>query len=211
MKLYFAIDLSKGQVVRGSKGEREKYKPVGSLQQVLNEFKPKRLYIADLDRIEGKGDNLKLIEEIADSYDVIADLGFREPEEVKEFNFTPIIATETFDLGRIHEVKGDFYVSLDFKGEFLGGMDLDSALEILNTLKTVVIVLTVDRVGTLNPNFELVDYVLSKSENPVMVGGGVRNVEDLERLKEMGCSGAIVATAVYKGLIPLSFIRSGSF
>jgi len=90
-------------------------------------------------------------------------------------------------------------------------MDLDSALEILNTLKTVVIVLTVDRVGTLNPNFELVDYVLSKSENPVMVGGGVRNVEDLERLKEMGCSGAIVATAVYKGLIPLSFIRSGSF
>ncbi len=211
MKLYFAVDISRGRVVRGSGGERSRYKPVGNLRDVLNEFRPRRVYLADLDRIGGKGDNLELVEEVAKEYEVIADMGFREPEEIGDFNFTPIVATETFDLSRVNEIRRDFYVSLDFKGRFLGGMDLDSALDILNTLDTVVIVLTIDRVGTMNPNFELVNYILSKSENPVMVGGGIRDVNDLERFKEMGCYGAIVATAVYKGLIPLEFIRLGRF
>jgi phosphoribosylformimino-5-aminoimidazole carboxamide ribotide isomerase len=210
MKLYFAMDISKGSVVLGSKGERRKYKPVGSPKTILEKFNPKNIYIADLDKIEGTGSNLQLIEEIAKSYEVIADLGFRKPDEVRDFNFIPIIATETFDLRKIYDVEGEYYVSLDFKSNsLLGEVDLDSALEILNTLKTVVIVLMIDRVGTLDANFEIVEYILSRSDNPVIAGGGIRNVKDLEKLKDMGCFGAIIATAIYRGLIPLNYIKCG--
>ena len=210
MKLYFAMDISKGSVVLGSKGERRKYKPVGSPKTILEKFNPKNIYIADLDKIEETGSNLQLIEEIAKSYEVIADLGFRKPDEVRDFNFIPIIATETFDLRKIYDVEGEYYVSLDFKSNsLLGEVDLDSALEILNTLKTVVIVLMIDRVGTLDANFEIVEYILSRSDNPVIAGGGIRNVKDLEKLKDMGCFGAIIATAIYRGLIPLNYIKCG--
>ena len=213
MKVFFALDISCGFVVRGSKGEREKYKRVGDVQTVLKRFDPKRVYVADLDRIEGKGDNLRVIEDVSRSRETIVDLGLREPQEVEELRIPaiPILATETFDIRKISSVKTDYYVSLDFKGGFLSTVSLDSALEILNTVKTVVIVLTIDRVGTLNPNFDLLDYVLERSENPVMAGGGIRSIEDLENLKERGCYGSIIATAVYKNLIPVEVVRRGVF
>ena len=209
MRIYFAIDLSNGYVVRGKGGERDRYKVVGSVWEVLERFDPKRIYFADLDRIEGKGSNLDLIESVAKEREVIADLGFRDANEVGDFNFTPIVATETFDLRKIVDVRGKFFVSLDFRDKFLSNLSLESALDILNTLDTVVIVLTIDRVGTLKPNFELVEKVIEMSENPVMAGGGISSVEDLERFKEMGCYGAIVATAVYEGRIPREVVRRG--
>ncbi|HQJ87563.1 MAG TPA: HisA/HisF-related TIM barrel protein, partial [Methanoregulaceae archaeon] len=40
-------------------------------------------------------------------------------------------------------------------------------------------------------------------------GGGVRSTADLDLLRDAGFDGAIVATAVHRGCIPLDAIRSG--
>ena len=40
-------------------------------------------------------------------------------------------------------------------------------------------------------------------------GGGVRNGHDLDRLARAGFDGAIVATGVHKGSIPLESLREG--
>ncbi|RLI83702.1 HisA/HisF family protein, partial [Archaeoglobales archaeon] len=79
MRLYFVTDLLNGIVVRGVSGKREEYKPVhlesklnlpsSDLFVVIREIKPKNLYVADLDRIMGKGDNIDAIEKLTTSVD----------------------------------------------------------------------------------------------------------------------------------------------
>jgi phosphoribosylformimino-5-aminoimidazole carboxamide ribotide isomerase len=41
----------------------------------------------------------------------------------------------------------------------------------------------------------------------VLVGGGIKGMEDLEVLERIGISGALVATAVHSGKIPVHLIR----
>ena len=40
-------------------------------------------------------------------------------------------------------------------------------------------------------------------------GGGVTGMDDLWRLKDAGFDGAIIATAVHKGLIPQEIVKKG--
>ena len=64
MKILFAVDILDGIVVHGYKGERSVYKPLdwGIARSVvpheyISEMGIRYPYLADLDRIEGKGDN----------------------------------------------------------------------------------------------------------------------------------------------------------
>jgi len=45
------------------------------------------------------------------------------------------------------------------------------------------------------------------SRHPLILGGGVKGEEDLLALEGMGFSGALVATAVHNGKIPLKRIQ----
>jgi phosphoribosylformimino-5-aminoimidazole carboxamide ribotide isomerase len=40
-------------------------------------------------------------------------------------------------------------------------------------------------------------------------GGGVATIEDLQRLSDAGFDGAIIATALHRGVVPLAWIRRG--
>ncbi|TWP24358.1 1-(5-phosphoribosyl)-5-[(5-phosphoribosylamino)methylideneamino]imidazole-4-carboxamide isomerase [Apibacter muscae] len=54
--------------------------------------------------------------------------------------------------------------------------------------------------GTSN---DLYHEILEKTQVKLIASGGVSSVEDLYRLKEMGCEGAIVGKAFYEGRISL--------
>lgn len=54
--------------------------------------------------------------------------------------------------------------------------------------------------GTSN---ELYHEILEKTQVKLIASGGVSSVEDLYRLKEMGCEGAIIGKAFYEGRISL--------
>jgi len=223
MKVFFVIDIKKGKVVAGKSGEREKYKSIAELSQivdsdnpvkVIKDVKPKYLYAADLDRITGEGDNFDVLVSLSTlTHQLIADCGFRFKEELENLPFIPVVGTETYDITRLDR---KCYVSLDFKGCFLDASkkfgDWRYAVEYLNNLDLYgVIVLPIHSVGTMKPDFDILQSVLKISDNPVLVGGGVSGLEDLERLKDMGCSGVLIATAVHRGRIPLDVVRRGRF
>ncbi|MEM4155425.1 MAG: HisA/HisF-related TIM barrel protein, partial [Archaeoglobaceae archaeon] len=186
--------------------------PIG----VLEKIKPRFLYTADLDRILGKGNNLPLLNSISFRVEeMIADCGFRNAYELKDLHFVPVLGTETFDITKLSEIDRKCYVSLDFHGErFLDSSQkfekLENALEFLNSFRLRgVIVLNLKRVGSGTPDLDLFLKVLKLSENPVYLGGGVGKLEDLENLKNLGCSGVLVSSAVHKKTIPLKIIRNG--
>jgi phosphoribosylformimino-5-aminoimidazole carboxamide ribotide isomerase len=73
---------------------------------------------------------------------------------------------------------------------------------------TSVIVLELARVGTYSgPDLEMIDAVRrAVPQVDLFAGGGVRGAEDLERLAEAGCDGALVATALHDGRLGSSHI-----
>jgi len=69
------------------------------------------------------------------------------------------------------------------------------------------IVTDIDKDGMLSgPSFELYGEILSETKINLVASGGVTTKQDLIRLKEMGCEGAIVGKAIYEGTINLEEI-----
>ena len=224
----FVLDLFNGSAVHAVRGEREKYQPIATKSKVVNTsdpisilelLRPKEVYVADLDRITGSGDNLALIGEMARKVETMADVGISSVEELDllPISCKPVLGTETGSFTFIEGASSirEVTVSVDlFGGEVL---TRDSSLKIppldlirkLNPLPIrEIILLVLDRVGT---SAGLDEAFLRKaadlSDHPVLLGGGVKDGSDLDRLDELGLAGALIATAIHDGKIPLDAIR----
>ena len=223
-----ACDLKGGVVVRGVRGEREKYRPIREFSRVvttseplemIRAMQPRETYIADLDRITGTGDHLATIAGISKLSRTMVDAGISRAEDaapVRAVSGGIILGTETASLSLIEALQGkDVIVSVDMRhGQMMAA---DPALrespmatvERLNDLELGgIILLDVARVGSgegIDP--DLLHAAVSASKHPVIVGGGVRDVRDLEQTEQAGAAGAIVASAVHSLAIPLDYLR----
>jgi phosphoribosylformimino-5-aminoimidazole carboxamide ribotide isomerase len=66
----------------------------------------------------------------------------------------------------------------------------------------------VERDGTLTgPDLDLLSLVLASSGLPVLAAGGVRSIDDLASIEQIGCEGAIVGRALLEGRVPLSILQ----
>jgi phosphoribosylformimino-5-aminoimidazole carboxamide ribotide isomerase len=224
----FVLDLFNGSAVHAVRGEREKYQPIATKSKVVNTsdphsilklLRPKEVYVADLDRITGSGDNLDLIGEMAKKAETMADVGISSVEEVAllPLDCRPVLGTETgsFTLIERASSKREVVVSVDLFGREV--LTRDPALKVppldlirrLNPLSIgEIIILSLDRVGTskgLDEKF--LRAAANLSDHPVLLGGGVKDRSDLDRLEELGLAGALVATAIHDGKITLDAIR----
>lgn len=122
MRIVPVIDLRGGRAVTGRGGERSRYAPVSSrirggvaedlsdprrLARALSEtLAPERLYVADLDRIEGTGDNGAVVAALLDDDParvILWDGGLaRRRDAPRHPHLVPILATEC--LAAVHEV-----------------------------------------------------------------------------------------------------------
>jgi len=65
-----------------------------------------------------------------------------------------------------------------------------------------------NRVGTsLGLDRAFLEKAIAISEHPLILGGGVKDEEDLRAFQEMGFSGTLVATAVHNGSVPVKWIQ----
>ena len=222
MEIYFVVDIKGGKAVSGKSGERDKYEEIhkksvivdrSDVEYVVERVKPRNLYIADLDRIMGIGNNFKIIERLGKKVGkLIADCGFKSLEEAEGVRFTPVLGTETFNVLELRD--GDYIVSVDFKGNLLDRSgrfkDLESILEYLNSFKlSGVLVLPIHSVGTMRYDFDLLERALKLSDHRILTGGGFKSLDDLYKAKEMGVDGVLLATAIHRGLIDIEIVRKG--
>ncbi|HTY90721.1 MAG TPA: HisA/HisF-related TIM barrel protein [Methanocella sp.] len=228
MRCILACDLKGGIVVKGVRGERDKYGPIDRSSLVVDtsgpldviaKIQPKETYIADLDRIMGVGDNLAAIKTLSGMTRTMADIGV---SSVADFDLagsvsgSVVVGTETAPLDVIERCQGPrAIVSLDMKNGKMMGQDPAfqagpmQVLKLLNRFEIgAVILLDVGRVGSgAGVDAQFVTSAVSASKHAIILGGGVRGVEDLELLETCGASGAIVASAVHDGRIPLDMLR----
>jgi phosphoribosylformimino-5-aminoimidazole carboxamide ribotide isomerase len=228
MEIIFAMDIRGGIVVKGYKGDRERYEPIERHSKicrtsdpldVIGIIKPRRTYIADLDRILGTGSNSPIIKRLGTLTSTLIDIGIRRLDDVREaerISDTAIIGTETGSLDVIRAAQSmRVAVSLDVKDGSV--MSPDPALsgdplqvvERMNLYKIrEIIVLNINLVGTKQGvDFDFIERVIDVSGHPIVVAGGIKNTEELDRLEDLGAAGVVLSTAIHEEIIPIDLVR----
>ena len=186
------------------------------------------LYVADLDAITRGQANFAVFRNIADKtgLELMVDVGIsdlKKAESVLESHVSKvIIGTETLpSVSVVAEAVKLFgservVVSLDLMGDrVISGFELGALKEPLALLRmfqeagvSQVIVLDLARVGSgEGVNMPFLREVLRNIAAKVFVGGGVRDVEDLVELKDLGVFGVLLATALHSGKISLEGLK----
>ncbi len=235
MRVIPVIDLKGGRVVRAVMGLRDFYKPMvnsvyGTCEPIelatrllLEGFKV--IYVADLDSIMGGAVSEGVLRSLRDlGAKLMADIGVADEEKLEkaaELADYPVIATESVPslgfLSRALESYGDrALVSLDLRGgrvigraSEISGRTLSECCRLLKALGVrKAILIDFDRIGAYSgPNVEGAKELIERGFE-VYVGGGIRDLNDLIALREIGASGALVASALYSGRISAQELRA---
>jgi len=229
VRCIFVLDIFNGAVVHAVRGNRNRYEPIDRYSsvvatsdplQILREIRPKEAYVADLNLLMNQGDNLAKIGEISCQTKTMADIGISNLGDLDRLpkGASPILGTETASFRFIENASSQrrIVVSIDLKSRkvltrdsMLGKESPLAVLRLLNGLPLeAVILLELDRVGTscgLDQGF--LGKAASDSDHPLILGGGIRDLEDLHILDSLGFSGALVATAVHNRSIPAEMLR----
>jgi len=225
MRVIGAIDVRGGVAVHARGGVRERYETIGDplelARRYLDDCGVAELYVADLDAIENPAHALRQphMQTICERASVWLDAGVssvvRTREAIALGATHAVVGLETlpsFDvLTAICEAVGGDRVafSLDMRhGRPLGiGQDEQPAVLASRAVRcgaSAIIVLDLARVGMRSGlDADLLKEVRHAAARgaQLIAGGGVRGVDDLDRLADIGVDGALVATALLDGTL----------
>jgi phosphoribosylformimino-5-aminoimidazole carboxamide ribotide isomerase len=190
------------------------------------------LYLADLDAILGKPMNLNMYKQIVQTtnLDFMIDSAISDLSRAREVVATKVskivIGSETLlSLDFIKQVIEKFgenkvTISIDQKnGKLLSKSSLISSLDVFSFVEklealgvTEIILLDLGLVGTeYGVDLEHIQKIVENTEISVIVGGGIRSFAELEQLKRIGVSGALVATVLHDGTVSVDQLKSAGF
>ena len=201
--------------VHAVRGERERYRPIGDPLSVARSFRLDELYVADLDAITGDGENDGVIRALAHEARVMVDAGVRAPERARALLdlgvHRVVVGTETLaDADALDRLLPEAVLSVDLReGHALSPDPRLAGLPALDAVALLhrpglreVIVLDLARVGSgAGPDVALIAAIHAAFPDlELLAGGGVRDAEDLRALADAGAAGALVATALHRGV-----------
>ena len=152
MKVIPVIDLKGGLVVHARMGRRELYRPIRTplartslpvdvVGGIISIYPFETLYIADLDAIEGSGNNRASIVDLKEAFPQVrfwVDSGIADPETAARWlplGMDLVLGSETqTDISTVSHFSGDqrFVLSLDFRdAAFHGSVDALDACRLL--------------------------------------------------------------------------------
>lgn len=215
------IDLMGGVVVHARAGQRDHYAPLqhsalctsaepAAVVQGLLELHPFRtLYIADLDGIRRQGDHKAAIFALRRAFPELqlwVDAGFAGECSCRRFlgaNLGCLVlgSESQADLRLVELLAGEprAVLSLDFMGDQpIGAAGIFDAPE---RWPERVIAMTLARVGSGGgPDLDRLRQLRRMAPDKLLYGaGGVRGLDDLHALRELGCAGVLVASALHDG------------
>ena len=231
------IDLKGGRPVHAIGGRRAQYRPLKSVWQatscpigltlsVREGLGIDRLYLADLDAIEGGHPDLPLYDRLArEGFRLWIDAGVRDESclgplmDLGHESLRILVGLESVrgpsELARIVDRSGPdrLIFSLDLyegRARIARGSDwpcqdpLDIASEVIEQGIRRLILLDIARVGTGRGagTQELLNRIrLRHPETVITLGGGIQDIEDILELRVGGASGVLVGTALHSGRI----------
>ncbi|XOV68205.1 MAG: 1-(5-phosphoribosyl)-5-[(5-phosphoribosylamino)methylideneamino]imidazole-4-carboxamide isomerase [Fluviicola sp.] len=235
MKIIPAIDIIDGKCVRLSEGDYATKKVYNENPlEVARQFEAsgiQYLHLVDLDGAKaGQIINYKVLETITNNTNLTVDFGggLRTDEDLRiafESGASQVtggsIAVKEPSIfeGWLREYGSDkIILGADCKNRKIatGGWLDTSEMEVVQFIQAYqrkgisqVICTDISKDGMLSgPAVDLYLEILSLCNVSLIASGGVTTMEDLEQLKAIGCSGAIIGKALYENKISLKQIES---
>jgi len=220
------LDLKDGIAVSGKAGKRDTYRPLQTVfsknsQAIdiavsLKKAGASRIYIADLDAIEGVGTNSPIIKKINKILPVMLDCGVSSVKEVEgalSMADFIIVATETLkDLQNLDEIfqnhlMDKIIISIDLKDGSIYSkyLNIDLGLFIKKIAKIQpreIILLDISLVGSESGFNQEFIKTFNIPETSIILGGGIRP-QDIKSLSMAGADKFLIGTALHKGEITL--------
>jgi phosphoribosylformimino-5-aminoimidazole carboxamide ribotide isomerase len=223
------LDLKGGRAVHAVRGERDRYRParsvlapdgdaVGLARAYRDRLGCGTCYVADLDAIAGESSHADLLADlVAVGSNVWLDAGITTPDaaqaQIDRGVGSVILGSESLvainHLAALADRVGPtrLIVSLDHRGgRLLSHGDIDRESLIAAALQAGIdrmIVLDLAQVGaSAGPPLALLESLRARHPGVAfMAGGGVRDRADLDALARTGAAGALVATALHRGVL----------
>ncbi len=228
-----AIDIKNRKCVRLVRGNPE-FETVYSNEPVFQaKFWERegasRLHVVDLDgAFEGKTKNLDIIQRIIEEVKIEVQVGggIRDNRIIRALKnrgvHKIIIGTAAIDNKKF--IKNlcktnpeNIIIAIDAADGFVvknGWKEITNkrAIDIVKDLEELgvqeIIYTDIMKDGTLEgPNYDSIETMLTVTDIPIIVSGGVSSLEDIKNLKEyepMGLKGVIIGKALYEGRFKLS-------
>lgn len=235
MKIIPAIDIIDGKCVRLSKGDYSTKKIYNEDPlEVAREFESfgiQFLHLVDLDGAKSKHIvNQKVLENIAKSTSLHIDFGggLKTSEDIETaFNS----GAKQITLGSIAVQDPEFCFKMIGKygpEKIILGADcenrkiktsgwleesdndiIDFILEYQNKGMQTTICTDISKDGMLEgPSTGLYIEILHKTSLHLVASGGISGINDVYKMKEIGCSGTIIGKAIYEGKISLQQLQN---
>lgn len=230
MRIIPAIDIIDGKCVRLSKGDYDTKKiynenPV-EVAKEFEDFGIQYLHLVDLDGAKAKKIiNQKVIENIAKNTNLIIDFGggIRSEEDLQKVFDS---GAKKVTLGSIAVVNPELCLAwleqfgaeklilgadcLDRKIKTSGWLE-NSETDVVDFIKEYqkkgfreVVCTDISKDGMLQgPSTALYQEIIENSIIELIASGGISNIEDVQKMKEIGCAGTIIGKAIYEGRISL--------
>ena len=229
MRILPAIDLIEGQCVRLYQGEFSSSSkvaddPVLQIKQFI-ENGAEMVHIVDLDGARaGKPVQFELIKRLCSLSSIPVEVGggIRTIETIKRYINAGVsrlvLGTAAIENETLLQEALDYYadkivIGIDAKDGKVAIRGWESVTETdyvmftkrMENLGAQTIIFTdISKDGTMSgPNFEAYKQLQEVVSCKVVASGGIRNMEDLKVLKEMGITEAIVGKAIYEGRVVL--------
>lgn len=230
MRIIPAIDIIGGKCVRLTKGDYSTQKiysenPV-DMAKMFEDNDIKFLHVVDLDGAKSKQIvNYKTLEMLSSKTGLQIDFGggIKSETDIKtafECGAKQItvgsVAAQNPELMLEWLVKygaEKIILGADCKNRMIAtnGWLESSTLDVVEFIKefnknggTYSIVTDIDKDGMLQgPAFGLYEEILDETTISLIASGGITTIEDLQKLKKLGCEGAIIGKAIYEGTINL--------
>ena len=228
MMIVPAIDIIEGKCVRLKKGLAEKKtiyqnSPV-DMAKIYQDSGFKTIHVVDLDATLGKGDNSKVLSEIRNNVDIKIEVagGIRSKEaiELKINEGFNIIVIGTFAIKKINEVlnfENDILnklsIAIDIKDNKIAShgwkqTNNNSLEDIINQYNQKNIhsyfVTDVANDGMLSGlEMNTFQNIKNLTNKKITIGGGVKDIYDLEISKSLGFDNVVVGKAIYENKISL--------
>ena len=150
------------------------------------------------------------------------DLGATSMDDVHlghEMADSIVIGTETATHDLLESATGFYPRSINMSIDIKGGQILTPEptfklppIELIQMLNSYdindLIILELSKVGTSSGiNTEFLQQMVDHSDHNILLGGGVKDKDDISLLKDVGLEGVLVATAVHNGALPLDMIQ----
>jgi phosphoribosylformimino-5-aminoimidazole carboxamide ribotide isomerase len=205
------IDLMQGQAVHAQYGNRSQYQalqsklcrgsaPLSIVAALLELYPFQTFYIADLDAIQGQGSHRALIETISQQFPQLhfwLDCG-NSLNAAHAPNIKPVLGSESIKTLQDYQNHTENHVlSLDFNLQ--GALGIDALHESTEHWPDEVICMTLNQVGSQQGvDYKRLNVLKSLNKtSKIYAAGGVRDIKDVQLLKNLGIAGALVATALH--------------